>query len=191
VPARLRLVVPHGVMLLVAVALYAVASRIDVDTGGRISPAAWPKAIVVIMGILCLYEIVRRLVVSRPRAATGLLGGLHENPAEFPAAPAAGDQDASPAEPRHHAKLFSGIALIAGYVVLAPWLGFFVATALFLAVFPWIGGFRRAGVIAALALAGTFSLLVIFMRVAYISLPLGEGPFRAFSLALLRLIGVS
>jgi hypothetical protein len=33
--------------------------------------------------------------------------------------------------------------------------------------------------------------VVIFMRVTYISLPLGEGPFRALSLALLSAIGVS
>jgi len=31
----------------------------------------------------------------------------------------------------------------------------------------------------------------MFMRVAYISLPLGAGPFRELSLALLRLLGVS
>ena len=35
------------------------------------------------------------------------------------------------------------------------------------------------------------ALLVMFMRIAYISLPLGEGPFRSLSLALLRAIGVS
>ena len=37
--------------------------------------------------------------------------------------------------------------------------------------------------------AGSPALLVIFMRVAYVSLPLGIGPFRTVSLALLRLIG--
>jgi len=29
------------------------------------------------------------------------------------------------------------------------------------------------------------------MRVAYISLPLGEGPFRAISIGLMRLLGVT
>ncbi len=33
-------------------------------------------------------------------------------------------------------------------------------------------------------------MVVLFMRVAYISLPLGEGPFRAISLALMSAIGV-
>ena len=55
-------------------------------------------------------------------------------------------------------------------------------TALFLALFSWIGGFRRALPVAlGRACSGAFVLLVIFMRVAYISLPLGDGPFRSLS----------
>ena len=77
------------------------------------------------------------------------------------------------------------------YVVTVPWLGFFVATAVFLAAFPWFGGLRRPLLTGALGLAGSLALVVVFMRVAYISLPLGEGPFRALSLALLAAIGVS
>jgi hypothetical protein len=37
---------------------------------------------------------------------------------------------------------------------------------------------------------GSFTLLVVFMRLAYVSLPLGVGPFKALSVGLLRLIGV-
>jgi hypothetical protein len=33
-------------------------------------------------------------------------------------------------------------------------------------------------------------MVVLFMRVAYISLPLGEGPFRSLSIALMSAIGV-
>jgi putative tricarboxylic transport membrane protein len=68
--------------------------------------------------------------------------------------------------------------------------GFFLATALFLALFSWIGGVRRPLMLAVIGLAGAFVLLVIFMRLAYVSLPIGVGPFKAISLALLRLIGV-
>jgi hypothetical protein len=31
----------------------------------------------------------------------------------------------------------------------------------------------------------------VFLKAAYISLPLGEGPFRALSLGLMRLLGVT
>ncbi|MEO5677971.1 MAG: hypothetical protein ABIQ84_10515, partial [Usitatibacter sp.] len=87
--------------------------------------------------------------------------------------------------------LFGGIALIAAYVLAVAWIGFFVATALFLAAFPWIGGLRRPVLSVALGLTGSLVLVVVFMRIAYISLPLGEGPFRAVSIALMRAIGAS
>ena len=180
-PTKLRQVLPHGVMLVASVLLYWAATRIDVNTGGRISPAAWPKAIIIFMGLLCAYEIVKRLVVKSEFAAKGLIADLEGRES--------GAQAGTPAQPSP--MLFAGIALIAAYVVTVPWLGFFVATALFLAVFPWIGGLRRPVLSAVLGIVGSIVLVVVFMRVAYISLPLGEGPFRMLSLALMRAIGVS
>jgi len=175
-PTRLRHALPHGVMLLAAVFLYWAATLIDVDTGGRIGPAVWPKTIVVIMGLLCAYEVVKRLVSEAPGevAALGIPEGTGGGAKELP---------------EHPRKLYGGIALIAAYVVAVPWLGFFVTTALFLAAFPWVAGLRRPLLAAALGIAGSLALVVVFMRIAYISLPFGEGPFRTLSLALLRAIG--
>jgi len=180
---RVKQVLPHGVMLAASLLLFWAASRIDVDTGGRIGPAVWPKTIIVIMGLLCAYEIVKRLVMHSNVSMKGLVAGLTASP---------GEKDASEPPPAEHPrKLWGGIAMVAAYVIAAPWVGFFVATALFLAVFPWIGGLRRPVLASVLGIAGSFTLVVIFMRVAYISLPLGEGPFRALSLGLMRAIGVS
>ncbi|MBA3596166.1 MAG: tripartite tricarboxylate transporter TctB family protein [Methylibium sp.] len=187
-PERLRLVLPHSVMLLVSVALYWAATQIDTSgTGGRIGPDFWPKLVIGFMGLLCLYEIVKRLVVHNSVDATGLTGELERNPAEAVDPTMA---SAPVPEPEYPRLLWAGTALIVGYVVVVPWLGFFVTTALFLAAFMWLGGYRRP--LAALAISGigAFVLVVVFMRVAYISLPLGEGPFLSLSTALLALIGV-
>jgi putative tricarboxylic transport membrane protein len=181
-PAKLRQVLPHAVMLVASLLLYWAATRIDVDTGGRIGPDVWPKAIIVFMGLLCAWEIVKRLAAKSAPEAVGLV-------AELKAPPVAVAEGKAPT-PEHPRMLAGGIALIAAYVVTVPWIGFFVATAIFLAVFPWIGGLRRPVLSAILGIGGSFVLIVIFMRVAYISLPLGEGPFRALSLALMRAIGV-
>ena len=80
--------------------------------------------------------------------------------------------------------------MILGYVVAVDWLGFFVTTVAFLFTFTWVGGFRRHGWNALISLVGAFVMVVLFMRVAYISLPLGEGPFRSLSIALMSAIGV-
>ena len=75
---------------------------------------------------------------------------------------------------------------LAGLILVEPDFG----TALFLALFSWVGGYRRPVTVAVVSVIGALALLVIFMRVAYVSLPLGVGPFKALSLVLLRLIGV-
>ena len=181
--AKLTRVLPHAVMLVVACLLYWAAARIDAETGGRIGPAVWPKAVIVFMGLLCAYEIVKRLLVRSEFVARGLLSGTNAAPGQ--------PVKREDAEPHHHGMLLGGIALIAGYVFTVPWIGFFTATALFLAVFQWIGGFRRPAIALAIGLGGALALVVVFMRIAYISLPLGEGPFRAISIGLMRLIGVS
>jgi putative tricarboxylic transport membrane protein len=182
---KLRQALPYAVMLAASAALYWAATRIDVDTGGRIGPAVWPRTIIVILALLCVYEIVKRLVAGSGSSAQGLIGELQERPA------GEAQEVVVPPPAFHGRKLAGGIALVAAYVVAVPWLGFFVTTALFLAVFPWLGGLRRPVLAATLGVAGSFVLVVIFMRVAYISLPFGEGPFRALTFALLRAIGVS
>ena len=176
-PQRLRLVVPHAVMLAASALLYWAATRIEADTGGRIGPAVWPKTIIAFMALICVYEIGKRLIRGNEGGATGLVENM------------AGEDP--PVDERHPGMLAGGIGLVIAYVVAAPWLGFFVTTVIFLALFPWIGGFRRPWLALVLGLAGTFLLVVVFMRVAYVSLPLGEGPFRALSIALMRLLGVT
>jgi len=175
-------VLPHALMLLASVLLYWAATRIDAGSGAGkgLGPAAWPKAIIVFMGLLCAWEIVKRLVLRSRGGARGLVEGLARAPAGDEAPPAF-----------RPGMLAWGIALVLGYVVAVPELGFAVTTALFLAAFPWFGGLRRPVLTAAIGVAGSVALVAIFMRVAYISLPLGEGPFRSVSLALLALLGVS
>jgi len=184
---RLLRVLPHSVMLVVAGLRYGAATRIDAETGGRIGPAVWPKAIIVFMGLLCAYEIVKRLVVRTEFTATGVVSNM-ERTVPSPGSPSALEEGRGEG---HHRMLFGGIALIAGYVFAVPWLGFFPATAIFLALFPRVGGLRKPVVSLVVSLAGTLLLAFVFLKLAYISLPLGEGPFRALSLGLMRLIGVS
>ncbi|ODS97150.1 MAG: hypothetical protein ABS56_10115 [Lautropia sp. SCN 69-89] len=200
---RMRHALPHLVMLMVSALLYWAAMQIDTraaEGGRRIGPDFWPKLVIMVMGALCLYEVVKRLVVKSNFTAEGLTGELHHNPAE--PAPAAGEATPAaagvaqatgqqPAQLEYPGRLLAGIAVIGAFALGVDWLGFFLATALFLAAFMLIGGLRRPLLACAIALAGSFALIVIFMRVAYISLPLGVGPFREISLALLRLLGVS
>ncbi len=187
--SRLRPCIPHFVMLLVSIALYVAALQIDTSAtngGRRIGPDFWPKAVILFMGALALYEVVKRAIFGSDFSASGLTHDYTGNPAGDPTTETAGEAP----EIEHPRLLLGGAAIILGYVALVDWLGFFVTTAIFLFAFARIGGFRRPGWNALIALFGALLMVVLFMRVAYISLPLGEGPFRELSLMLMRLIGV-
>jgi putative tricarboxylic transport membrane protein len=189
---RWRLALPHTVLLLMAGLLYYATSLIDTSGAGgtRIGPDFWPKVIIGAMAALCIYEIGKRLIAGNTRDATGLIAGLDRAPLEIEGAPSIAEAPATTDTPLEHRKLAAGLALIASFVLGVAYVGFFVGTALFLGLFSWIGGYRRALPVALISVIGAFVLLVIFMRVAYISLPLGVGPFQQLSVLLLRLLGV-
>jgi putative tricarboxylic transport membrane protein len=69
-------------------------------------------------------------------------------------------------------------------------LGFVLATAPYLAAFIALGGYRRWGVNAAVSLIGTLAMMFFFMKVVYVSLPIGGEPFAQVTLALMRLMGI-
>ena len=197
-PAKLKQVLPYAVMLAVSVWLFWMATKIDADTGGRIGPSAWPKAVIVVMGLLCVYEMVKRLAFGTVSAAKGIVdmeagpisGGDAENRGQTPILEGESGTADGGENRGLTPMLAAGIGLIALYVVLVPFTGFFLSTALFLFVFPIVGGLRRPMLAGFLAITGSFALVVVFMRIAYISLPLGVGPFRDVSIGLMRLIGV-
>lgn len=188
--ARLRLALPYAVLLFAAALLYYATTLIDRpgSGGNRLGPDFWPKVIIAAMAILCIYEIGKRLIIGVTRDATGLTAGLINAPSEAEGPPAVSDQAAE--TPRDNRRLAAGLLLIAAFVFGVAYVGFFIGTALFLASFSWIGGFRRPLQVGSISLIGAFVLLVTFMRVAYVSLPLGVGPFQQVSTSLLRLIGV-
>lgn len=184
--SRIARAAPYAVLLGVAAWFFVVAGRIEYfGPAERIGPTFWPKAILALLGALCTYEIVKSLFLAGPKSVSGVLQVLME-------AAAAGSDDAGPAgaAPPSLARLAAGVAATLAYVFTVEWLGFFVATAAFLSAFVLIGGYRRWGVALAAGAIGSLAMVAIFMKVVYVSLPLGAGPFRALSLALLAALGV-
>jgi putative tricarboxylic transport membrane protein len=182
--ARLISILPHSTLLLVAALLYLAALQIEAPvrmSATHIGPAAWPKFILGCMALLCCYEIIKRLFAS-PKAIITPLPKRAE---------AMADEDSVPVHdaPAYTVKLFTGFALMVGFVLSAPYLGFFAATSIFLGGFAWVGGFRKPFLAVLIAVVGATTLLLMFMRIAYVSLPLGVGPFHALSTLMLRTVG--
>jgi len=173
-PSRLKAAAPYAALLALAAYLFSDASHFAYSPRpGQLGPDFWPKAILVLLMIACAWELVGRLVWRGP------------------AAPApAGDAPAEAPPQRYPRLLAAGGAATLGYVLLLPTAGFFVWTAIYLALFMLIGRYRRYGVIAATSVAGSLVFVFIFMRIVYVSLPLGVGPFQRLSLGVLAMLGV-
>jgi putative tricarboxylic transport membrane protein len=157
---------------------------------GQLGPDFWPRAVLVLLMIVCAYEVVRRVVFARGAAADATLA--HAALAE----PAVG-RDAiegvaltQEAEPRYPWRLAIGIGLTIAYVLALDVLGFFVTTALFLGFFMVAGRYYRTRVVALASIVGSLVFVFVFMKIVYVSLPLGVGPFRTFSVWLLAMLGV-
>ncbi len=63
------------------------------------------------------------------------------------------------------------------YAVLVPVLGFILGTFLFLAAFMYVGGYREHAAIWGTSAAVTIFCGILFLRIAYVSLPRGIPPF--------------
>ena len=180
---RLARAAPYALLLAVAGVLYAAALRIEyVGPAERIGPDLWPRAILGLLAAVCIYELAKSFLAAGARSTGGMLQHFLDQ------APASADGGA--AQPPSLARLALAVTATLAYVVLVPVLGFFLATAAYLAGFIALGGYRRWGVLAACALGGSLATVAVFMKVVYVSLPLGMGPFRLLSTGLLQALGV-
>lgn len=178
---RLARAAPYALLLAVAGVLYAVALRIEyIGPAERIGPDFWPRAILALLAGVCVYELAKSLFASQARSTGGMLQYFLDQ----------ASTDDAPARPPSAARVWLGVGATLAYVVLVSVLGFFLATAVFLAGFIALGGYRRWGVVAACSLGGSLAMVAVFMKVVYVSLPLGVGPFRLLSLGLLSALGV-
>lgn len=179
---RIARIIPYAVVGAAAGYLYHVATNFEFHArAGTLGPDVWPRAILALIIITCLYKIASGLIARAQHTDVG--GVLEDFVSE-------GDQGAAVPLESHPFLLLAGMALTVLYVMFIQKLGFFVATVPYIALFVILGGYRRWGVTAAMSVIGTLVLLFFFMKVVYVSLPLGEAPFSAVTLFLMQVMGI-
>lgn len=179
-------IAPYVVVLAIAAILYRSISGIDFFApAGRIGPDFWPKMVLILMIATCVYEIVKIGLFSSEESVSGVLQTLSAAP------PAAGEAPSLPDEGRNYrVRLALGIGATLLYAAVVPVAGFFLTTTAYLVAFICLGRYRRVWVTIAVSLGGTLLMLFFFMKVAYISLPIGTAPFSAVSLSLMQVMGI-
>ncbi|MDH3321156.1 MAG: tripartite tricarboxylate transporter TctB family protein [Betaproteobacteria bacterium] len=147
---------------------------------GTLGPEFWPIAILALTIVVCAWQVGKIFVMG---AAAHEAGGMLEEFADE------SETDAARGE-QHHWRLVAGMAATLAYVALVQKLGFFLATIAYLVAFLALGGYRRWGIIAAMSVIGALVLMFIFMKLVYVSLPIGVAPFDQVTFLLMALMGV-
>jgi putative tricarboxylic transport membrane protein len=165
--------------------VYLVATRFEyTPRAGRLGPELWPRAILVLIAGVCLFRIVTAMRAPRDEGpGGGVLQDVLGN------APLPGDAQPE-ADARFPGLLALGIAITIAYVWLLGLFGFALASVLYIGAMIRVGRYRRWRVIVPTALMGSLVFMFVFQKVVYLSLPIGQPPFAALSLALMRLMGI-
>jgi putative tricarboxylic transport membrane protein len=173
-------IAPYAAILVMNVFLYYQALQIAPVGDGRLGADLWPKTILILAIATCLWEIARKIGVGVARNHRIRKNGLDDT-SLIPRAKPTND-----APEVGHFVPWIGIALTATYVFAFPWLGYFLATFLYVTAFVYLGNYRRVLVAAGIGLVASLAFMFLFMRVVYVSLPIGVGPFGQISALLMR-----
>jgi putative tricarboxylic transport membrane protein len=175
-PTLVKRVLPNVVMLSLACFAYYQAESFAVgNENGGVGPDLWPKIVCVVLALT---------------SALGILGAFFA--VDVPPNGEPGEAaEALPAVPETHPWLvWIGVAAIGLYVGALPTLGFLCATTIFATALLVIGGMRRWALVPIVGVVLAIAFTIIFMKIVYVALPLGEGPFKEVSLLAFRLLGI-
>ncbi len=187
-PTRLRRLAPYALVCTGGVFLFQVAAQFDFHRrAGTLGPDFWPKLVLGLLIIVCAWKIARIALAQTPRdKSTGVMEEITLGINTIPAA-----EEAEMPQPHNHPwRLLAGMATTLAYVALIATTGFFLSTAIYLAAFLAIGGYRNIKNIAVLGAGGALLLMFIFMKLVYVSLPIGSGPFAQITILLMKLMGI-
>ena len=173
--ARARgVAVPLAGAFLAVLLLLATRGLDHVARGSQLGPGFWPRLVLVGLGLACL--------------AKCLAGWRRHRAPDASARAPAEAVEGRPAISR--GKLGAAVGLIVLYVMATPAVGFPLATLAFIAAFMYLCGMRSTAVLGVNAVLGTILLLYLFIKLVYLPLPKGAGPFETVSLLLYRALGI-
>lgn len=170
---------PYVFIIGASTVLYHYANKISyTPISGQMGPEEWPKLIIGLLMAICAFEIARRLLAAVK--SRGFARAVHPD----------ADEGFSQQMEAHPLLVLAAAVVTVVYLLLFDVLGFFTGTILYVACVMWIGGVRRPLLVAVLSLVMTFGFSLFFLKLIYVALPLGMGPFEQISLFIIKLIGV-
>ena len=173
--ALLAELVPEIALLAISIYLFVLAGSFESSSEpGQLGPGFWPRMAAAGLAIAVIVRMIQT-VVARNRPIVKVRSEFDE----FAAEEAVLDWT----------RLGIGIVLAVAYVLATMFVGYLIATALFLAAFIWIGG-QRQWYVPLIAVVGALVLSYVFIGVVFVSLPTGVGIFDTVTVAVYQLLGI-
>lgn len=170
-------IIPYAVIFFVCAYFYYLADQFKYAARpNHLGPGFWPKALLGLTMAVCLYEVIKTTCFRKAKP----LAPSSEKKAEI----------VSATKKSYPGLLVIGVAMTVAYVFLVSVLGFALCTFLYFAAFMFVGRYRNIWAILGNSVIGTLALVFIFMKVVYVSLPLGKGVFSSFSLFVMGMLGI-
>jgi hypothetical protein len=189
---RLGRAAPFLLAAFICVLLFGIANQFDfVARPGQPDPSVWPKIILILIMLASAWGALEQLLVPGDddglgplvRAAVRAVGRESEAQADLEAEAGLGGQ----CEPL---RVLAAIAAMFGFVGGIAYVGFTVAAFSLMFAVMVLAGYQRYFFAILISLLGALAFFLVFQRVAYVSLPLGVGPFKALSTTLMATFGV-
>lgn len=180
--ARLKRAAPYAIILAVGAYLYDVAVHFDYQqVPDRIGPDAWPRIILVLLMAICAGQVAKLVFWRKGGKVEEVHGGAQEQ----------GDESGLHLSAQEKPRLaWAGIALTFIYLYAFEWIGFFGASVVYLLLLMFVGGYRRVLPGLVISVAASLGFVFVFMKIVYVSLPLGRGPFLELSVGVMKLLGI-
>jgi putative tricarboxylic transport membrane protein len=170
-------VIPYAMVFGVAAFLLYRAEHFEFTApADQVGPDSWPKLVLYMIMATSAVEGFRRLLMAQRNRSAPTVVPMVDSPFER--------------EPADMRVVFTCVATSLVYLALFEIVGFFFDTVAFVLALIWIGGFRRFWIALAVSAVTTLLFMLIFLRVIYVALPIGIGPFEWLSTSLMRLLGV-
>jgi putative tricarboxylic transport membrane protein len=170
-------VLPYAMVFCVAAFLLYRAENFEFTAAAdQVGPDSWPKLVLYMIMATAAFEGIRRLLAARKNRSALAAAPIVESPFER--------------EPTDMRVVFTCVAASLVYLALFEIVGFFLGTLVFVLALTWIGGFRRFWTALVISIVTTLFFMVVFLRVIFVALPIGIGPFEWLSTSLMRLLGV-
>ncbi len=140
---------------------------------GRLGPVFWPKAILIMLLITAAFDLFFEARKAIARSRSNVVIGPTESSVK-----------------RVWWLMALGLVITLAYINFSTVIGFPLANFLFLLVFTLLGGYRKLIPVLLISSIGTVVLVLLFVRIVYVSLPLGMGVFQQITLLLYSLLGI-